>query len=118
MKRIIAVDFDGTIAEHIYPEVGTLKPHAKDVINHLYNMGHKIIIWTCRYGQPAELAKEALKEWGIKYHTFNEHLPEVKEMFGNDTRKVMADVYIDDRNLGGIPDWLEIRKILKIKHNI
>lgn len=115
---IIAIDFDGTIAEHLYPEVGALRKDAKEVIKYLYSKGHEIIIWTCRYGATADLAKKALDEWGIPYHKFNEHIDHVKEEFGNDTRKIFAHVYIDDRNLGGIPSWKQILKILISNHGV
>lgn len=115
---IIAIDFDGTIAEHLYPEVGELRPMAKEVITLLYERGHEIIIWTCRYGATAELAKQSLISWGIPYHKFNEHIDHVKEEFGNDTRKIFAHVYIDDRNLGGIPSWKQILKILINQYNV
>jgi hypothetical protein len=114
---VIAIDFDGTIAEHTYPECGKIKPHAKEVINRLYNAGHEIIIWTCRWDHPMELCRQFLAEHGIKYHKLNEHVDWAIEMFKNDTRKIFADVYIDDRQLGGIPDcWLKIEKLLHKKH--
>ena len=108
---VIAIDFDGTIATHSYPECGEIKPHAKDVINELYDAGHQIIIWTCRSDDSLDLAKEFLAEHGIRYHRINEQLQSVLDEFG-ETRKIFADVYIDDRNLGGLPDWKTIRKIL------
>jgi hypothetical protein len=114
---IIAIDFDGTIAELNYPECGALKLHAKDVINRLYDRGHEIIIWTCRWDEPLGLCKTFLHEHGIKYHKINEHVERLIEMYGNDTRKISADIYIDDRQLGGLPDcWLEIEHILHEKH--
>lgn len=118
MSKIIAIDFDGTIATINYPECGELIEGAKETINKLYSDGYFIIIWTCRYGEAAELAKKFLNDNEINYHTFNEHSPELIELYNNDTRKISADVYIDDRQLGGLPSWEEIYKILKEKHNI
>lgn len=106
---IIAIDFDGTIVYNEYPNIGTLKPHAKEIINTLYERGHKILIWTCRTRLLEHQAIEFLKEEGIKFHYCNNQLPEVISEYGNDVRKLSYDVLIDDRNLGGIPDdWREI----------
>ena len=107
-----------TAASH-FPPCGTIKPNAKEVINELYDAGHEIIIWTCRCDEPAEMAKQFLDGHGIKYHKFNEHMDRLIEQYGNDTRKIWADIYIDDKQLGGLPDcWLEIHNILKTKHII
>lgn len=114
---IIAIDFDGTIVDHEFPGIGKLKPNVKEVINRLHNEGHTIIIWTCRTTQkePTEestifCAKEFLDRWGIKFHTINNNDP--RNSF-QPAPKIYADVYIDDRNLGGIPeDWEDIYKII------
>ncbi len=92
---IIAIDFDGTIVEHDYPRIGTLKDGAKEVINKWYDAGHKIIIWTCRGDKEEEEAKQFLKENGINFHTFNENV-ETSDDF-DPTPKVFAHLYIDDR---------------------
>lgn len=111
---IIAIDFDDTIAYTLYPEIGEMRGDAKEIINKLHEEGNEIIIWTCRWDEPLEIAKEWLKEMDIKHHHINEHMPRLIEKYGNDTRKIYADVYIDDKNLGGIPDdWNEIYNILK-----
>lgn len=115
---IISVDFDDTISKQAYPDCGELIENAKEVINELYDAGHLIIINTCRMDEPADKAKQFLEDHGIKYHRFNEHAEHILEHYGNDTRKIFADVYIDDKNIGGLPSWKEIREILKEKHNI
>jgi len=112
-KKIIACDFDGTLCTINYPECGELIEGAKEVVNRLYDAGNYIIIWTCRWEDTAELAKEFLEKHGIKYHRFNEHHPDLIQKYGNDTRKISADTYIDDRQLGGLPTWSEIEKILE-----
>ena len=117
-KAILSIDFDGTICTHTYPECGTLIDGAKEVINKLYDEGFGIIIWTCRMDKPAESAKQFLLDNGVKYHKFNEHMDYLIEHYGNNTRKIFADIYIDDKNLGGLPSWDEIYKILKEKHKI
>jgi len=109
---IIAIDFDGTIVENKYPKIGTLRKGAKAVINRLYDSGHFIIIYTCRGGQQGNEAYQFLKQKRIKFHKFNENAPYEMIKFVP-SAKIFADVYIDDKNLGGIPEWKEIERILK-----
>jgi hypothetical protein len=112
---IIAIDFDGTIVEHKYPAIGELLPHAKEVINYLYNKEHCIIIWTCRYLRKDLMAIiRFLRHNGIKYCAINNNSPCVKLGF-YPWPKIYADVYIDDRNLGGFPGWLKVKELLEDK---
>ena len=118
---VIAIDFDNTIFVEEYPFVGDLIDGAKETINKYYNLGHTIIIWTCRHGDTADAAMEALSLHGIKYHYFNENDPERIAKYGNDSRKIGCDVLIDDRDpynkLHGV-DWQKIDNMLqKIAHN-
>jgi hypothetical protein len=93
----------------MFPLIGEMKPNANVVINCLYQCGDNIIINTCRAGEYADNAKQWLIDNRISFTTFNENLPELIEKYGSDTRKMSGDVYIDDKNLGGIPDdWFEI----------
>jgi len=115
----LIIDFDGTIVEAKWPEIGEMKPNALTVINRLYDAGHKIVVNTCRVDQYAAAAYSWLVDNGFKFHAFNENLPELIEFYGSDTRKLSGDVYIDDKNLGGIPDdWEEIWKQLAVYHLI
>ncbi len=107
---ILAIDFDGTIVEHKYPGIGDLLPFAKEVISRLYSLGHYIIIWTCRTTAfDASLAQMFLTQAGIPYHTFNKNSHECDVQ---SYPKVYADIYIDDRQIGGLPTWPEIYKII------
>lgn len=118
---IIVIDYDGTIIDSndAWPAPGTIRPGAKEVINELYENGHDIIIWTCRKGIALDNAKVYLQEQGLLFHYCNEHTKQVMEFYGDDTRKILADVYIDDKQLGGLPDtWEQIHEILKTKHLI
>ena len=109
----ISIDYDDTIVYQDFPNSGTIKPNAKEVINRLYDDGHHILIWTCRAFDKLEIAKNYLIECGIKFHLINENLPNNIEQYGGDTRKMSAHIYIDDRQLGGIPDdWLEIERMV------
>lgn len=116
-ELVLAVDFDGTIAELAYPEIGELKPEADIYINKLYDEGHHIVIHTCRTGDHHEnLVKEFMKTHNIKYHELNNNVPHLIELYKNDSRKVSADIYIDDKCLMGLPDtWEEIYYLIQCK---
>lgn len=104
---IIAVDFDGTIVDHRYPEIGKEKPFAIDTLRRLSSDGHRLILWTSREGKLLEDAVLFCKERGLVFYAVNANVPEGSLFSGEAPRttKIMADVYIDDRNLGGLPDW-------------
>ena len=114
-KLIISIDADGTIWEQAFPAIGNLKPNAKKIINQLYNEGHKIIINSCRSDTYLEDIRQFLDTHGIRYHSLCEPLPEIKNKYGlSNTHKIYAHIYIDDRNLGGIPDdWDCIYNIIQ-----
>lgn len=111
---IIAIDFDGTICLDRYPAIGPLAPNSKKVINQLHADGHYLIINTCRSGNELTEAINYLLENGIKFDRVNDNHPEMTAKYGA-TRKVFADVYIDDRNIGGLPMWLDIYDQIKQK---
>lgn len=110
--KTIAIDFDGTLCTAQHPLIGAPQPGAARVLKKLYDAGHYIIIWTCRQGADLEAARQWLDDNGFCYHAINENNPAHVKQYGGDTRKVNADVYIDDRQLGGLPSWPEIEKIL------
>lgn len=96
---IYAVDFDGTLCTRTYPDIG--KPNYI-LINHLIKrqkQGNKIILWTCRCGERLKAAVDWCSSFGLNFDAVNENLPEIIEICGNDSRKVVADVYIDDKAL-------------------
>lgn len=96
-NNIIAVDFDGTLCENRWPEIG--EPN-EDLITYLKERqknGDKIILWTCRVGDMLEDAVEWASQYGLIFDAVNENLSEIVEAFGSDTRKVFANEYIDDR---------------------
>lgn len=94
---IYAIDFDGTLANTQYPKI--VEPNKKVVAyaKMLKIQGHKLILWTCRQGQTLEEAVEWCTSQGLEFDAVNEHLPEQIERWGNDTRKIYADYYIDDK---------------------
>lgn len=96
--RVIAVDFDGTLCENKFPEIGEPKKYIIDIVKELKRQGNKIILWSCRSGQPLIKAVMWCAEQGLLFDAVNENLPEIIEMYGGDARKVWADIYIDDKN--------------------
>jgi hydroxymethylpyrimidine pyrophosphatase-like HAD family hydrolase len=108
---IIAVDFDGTIVEHRYPEIGKEIPYAFESLKILQSKGHKLILWTYRTDEKLEEAVDYCRRKGVVFWAVNESYPgENREKITG--RKINAEIYIDDRNLGGLPDWTEILHML------
>ncbi|WP_294078943.1 BT0820 family HAD-type phosphatase [Proteiniphilum sp. UBA5384] len=111
---IIAIDFDGTIVEHAYPKIGKPIPFAIETLQQIQKDGHKLILWTVRRGQLLQDAVDYCAERGLYFYAENENYRgENKEMKENVARKLNADLYIDDRNLGGLPDWGVIYNAVK-----
>jgi len=110
---IIAVDFDGTIVEHRYPAIGKERPFATDTLKKLIKDGHRLILWTVREGRLLDEAVEFCKERGVEFYAVNRDYPEEeKEHNKHYSRKLKADVWIDDRNVGGLPDWGTIYEMI------
>ena len=101
---VIAVDFDGTIVQDMFPEVGAVLPGAAKTLRRLHEAGHTIIIWTCRRDERLKEAICCLMREEIPYSRVNSNADEVVKAYGGDTRKICADMYIDDKNFGGV-DW-------------
>ena len=112
---IIAVDFDGTIVEHIDPQIGNEIPFATTTIRKLIEEQHQVVLWTVRKGKLLEAAVNWCKERGVEFYAVNKNFPE-EVVEGNDGFcKINADIFIDDRNLGGIPNWGNIYKMINEK---
>jgi hypothetical protein len=110
---IIAVDFDGTIVEHRYPAIGPELPFAIDTLRQLAAEGHRLILWTVREGQYLDDAVEFCRSRGLEFYAVNRDYPEEEPERNNRfTRKLKADLWIDDRNLGGLPDWGTIYEMI------
>lgn len=107
----IAIDFDGTIVEHEYPAIGKTRPFAFQTLKMLQEKGHLLILWTYRSGRYLDEAVEFCRDNGLEFYAINANYPE--EVFdGSKSRKIDCELYIDDRNLGGIPSWGEIYQML------
>lgn len=97
MRKAIAVDFDGTLFRDAYPLVGEPNWPVINKAKEEQAKGAGIILWTCRIGEPLDLAVEACKKVGLIPDAVNESLPEWQEAWDGDTRKVGATEYWDDR---------------------
>ena len=119
MYKIIAVDFDGTIVEHEYPKIGKEKIFATETLRQLINDGHRLILWTVREGELLDEAVEWCRQRGVEFYAVNKDFPEENisknEQF---SRKIKADVWIDDLNVGGLPDWGTIYRIITEKKTL
>jgi hydroxymethylpyrimidine pyrophosphatase-like HAD family hydrolase len=108
---IIAVDFDGTIVEHKYPSIGKEIPYAIKTLKLFQEKGHKLILWTYRHGKELEKAVEFCRKKGLIFYAVNSNF-EGEEFDNTYSRKIYADIYIDDRNLLGIPEWEKIYTLI------
>lgn len=107
---IIAVDFDGTIVEHRYPDIGREKPFAIETLKKLAEEQHRLILWTVRKGKLLQEAVDFCRTRGLDFYAVNRNFPEENEP---EERKLRADLWIDDRNLGGLPDWGTIYRMIR-----
>jgi hypothetical protein len=96
---IYAVDFDGTLCEIAYPDIGPPKQNVIDFCKQKRAEGHKLILWTCRCGKYLEQAVKWCRQHGLVFDAVNENLPERIAEYGGDCRKISADFYLDDKNL-------------------
>ena len=112
---VIAVDFDGTIVEHKYPEIGREIPFATDTLKLLTKDRHQLLLWTVRKGHLLEEAVEWCRERGVEFYAINKNFPEEKVEGDECFRKLNPDIFIDDRNVGGLPDWGQIYRMIKEK---
>lgn len=103
----IAVDFDGTIVEHKYPEIGKEMLFAFETLKQLQKKGHVLILWTYRIGKDLDAAVEYCRQNGLEFYAVNNNHPE--ERWNPEIpRKLDVDLVIDDRNIGGFLGWSDI----------
>lgn len=106
---VIAIDFDGCITKkNVFPEIGEIREHAIDAIKNLQAHGHKVVLWTCREGKYLDAAREVLKAYGIELDGYNYSPYQLQ------SRKIVADVYIDDKNVFMVDDvdWYKIEEYI------
>jgi hydroxymethylpyrimidine pyrophosphatase-like HAD family hydrolase len=106
---IIAVDFDGTIVEDEYPKIGVAQLFAFETLRKLQSENYRLILWTYRSGSKLKEAVTFCKENGIEFYAINKSFPE-EEFNEKYSRKINADIFVDDRNIGGFVGWTEVYK--------
>lgn len=96
---ILAVDFDGTLVENKFPNIGNPDFVVANVVKTYQENGWKVILWTCRTDEILQEAVDFCSNvLGIEFDAVNDNLPEVQKYYGGNTRKVFANLYWDDRN--------------------
>lgn len=93
------MDFDGTLCRDCYPKIGEANEELICRLKELRAAGDRLILWTCRQGVRLEEALRFCFVRGLIFDAVNENLQEVVEEFGGDSRKIFADIYIDDRSM-------------------
>ena len=106
---VIAIDFDGCITEkNIFPEIGKAREHAFEAIRQFQKLGHQVVLWTCREGEHLVNAINWLLQNNIKMDGYNANLYPIY------SKKIVADVYIDDKNVFMVDDvdWYKIEEYI------
>ena len=109
---IIAIDFDGTIVEDCFPNIGKEKRFAFMTLKALQKEGHQLILWTYRAGKALDEAVEFCRKNGVEFYAVNRSYPEEELDKTHMSRKVHADIFIDDRNIGGFMEWGKVWQII------
>ncbi|WP_019037977.1 BT0820 family HAD-type phosphatase [Psychroflexus tropicus] len=110
-KPVLAIDFDGTIVDNKYPDIGKPKLFAFETLKKLQKEGFVLILWTYRDGERLQEAVDYCQKNGIEFYAVNKSYPE--EVYTDKiSRKINADIFIDDRNIGGFLGWGQIYREL------
>jgi len=107
----IAVDFDGTIVEDRYPNIGKPQLFAFETLKALQQQQHQLILWTVREGRSLKEAVEFCRKNGIEFYAVNKNFPE-EELEPGQSRKLNVDYFVDDRNIGGFLGWSKVWELL------
>ena len=101
---IIAVDFDGILAEDNgqFPKIGPPIYQMVSFTRELIDLGHEVVLWTSRTDKALEDAVSWCMDRGLYFCAINDNAPSNKAKYAaqypNGTRKVSADIYIDDHS--------------------
>lgn len=98
---VFAVDFDGTLSFGRWPGVGPANVGLLEFLKKRRESGDRVVLWTCREGKNLEDAVLWCEEFGLEFDAVNDNLPETIEMYGNNSRKIGCDFYIDDKAISG-----------------
>ncbi len=105
----LAIDFDGTIVSHAYPNIGEPIKNAKEVMDRLMERGHKIVIWTARNGKDLEKVRNWLIKNKYHFECINKNIINAPY---RPWPKIYCDLFIEDRNVGGLLPWLIVEEIV------
>lgn len=106
-KNIIyAVDFDGTLSLGRWPELGEPNLPLIRFLKNEQDAGARLILYTCRSGPMLDEAVRYCAALGLEFDAVNDNLPEMIALYGNNCRKISADIYIDDHAINPRPDQL------------
>lgn len=92
----ICVDFDGTIVDHRYPNIGLEVPGAIKWLNKLHNQGAKFILFTMRSGKFLDEAVSFLEDRGVSLFGVNVN----PDQHWSNSPKAYGELYIDDAAFG------------------
>ncbi len=116
----IAIDFDGTLVTHEYPNVGKDNEGSVNVVKELIKKNHNIILYTMRSGKTLQDAIEWCKKHEIPLYGVNYNPSQT----WTESPKAYAQLYIDDAALGCpikfdknissrvFVDWIKVREML------
>lgn len=107
----LAIDFDGTLVENKYPKIGKPIIFAFETLRALQEKGFRLILWSYRHGEELDEAVAFCEKHGVSFYAVNKNFPD-EELDDSMSRKILADVYIDDRNIGGLMEWGKIYRML------
>ena len=111
---VISLVFYGTLVENMYPKIGKEIPFATDTLKELIKDGHQLILWSVREDGLLQEAVDWCHRRGVDFWAVNKDYPEEERSKNNHfSRKLKADMFIDDRNVGGLPDWGTIYQMIK-----
>lgn len=96
--QIIAVDFDGTLCVDSYPNIGFPNLPLIFLLKQMKAQNRKLILWTCRCGRYLADAVNWCGNFGLEFDAVNDNVDEIIEKYGSNSRKIYADVYIDDKS--------------------
>lgn len=113
-NTIFAVDFDGTLSLGTkWPELGKPNIPLFKFLKQQKAEGARLILWTCRNEKNLDAAVEYCKKAGLEFDTVNKNLPELINAYGGDTRKINADIYIDDKAINPIQIMRQAQEVKK-----
>lgn len=97
---IIAVDFDGILCDNQFPAIGPPRLSVISAVQEMIDLGHEVILWTSRVETALADAVKWCESYGLHFCAVNDNAPSNLKTYGTNSRKIYADIYIDDHNIG------------------